>query len=177
MRGRPFIALRREGLRRRMRLAALADEIRAMEAKAAGRVPSAAWRRRVAQGRTYAGLIAAEKAAPRRPGRDPRTGYPAVGAALAIDDLGRAPVGMGCLDGFGEGGVDGEGTGPVAGSVEAGVGGARRRDRDRFRMPSRRRGHPRSPYAALSTTGCCDGRAAAAIPITGICRMRRYGFA
>jgi hypothetical protein len=90
LRGKAFIALRREGRRRARRMAALRDEGLARQAIENGVAPPVAWFRRVAAGRTFAELVAAEIRAakrPRRKGQDPRTGYLPRGARPIVDDL------------------------------------------------------------------------------------------
>jgi hypothetical protein len=80
LRGKSLIALRREGRRRGRRMAALRDEGLARQAIENGVAPPTAWFRRVAAGRTFAELVAAEIAAARRPrrkGEDPPHRLPA----------------------------------------------------------------------------------------------------
>jgi hypothetical protein len=90
LRGKAFIALRREGRRRARRMAALRDEGLARQAIENGVAPPVAWFRRVAAGRTFAELVAAEvreSKRPRRKGEDPRNGYLPRGARPIVDDL------------------------------------------------------------------------------------------
>jgi hypothetical protein len=92
LRGAPFIALRREAMRRRKRMDALCAEGKAHIAFRHGLPVPREWERRVATGTTLADLMAAEVRAsktPRRPSQDPRVGYQPRGTRPVIDDLGR----------------------------------------------------------------------------------------
>jgi hypothetical protein len=91
LRGARFIALRREGLRRRKRMDALCAEGKAHTAFRHGLAPPMEWVRRLETRTTFADLIAAEvkaSRAPRRAGQDPRVGYQPRGTRPLIDDLG-----------------------------------------------------------------------------------------